>query len=53
VYKWKNGSIYEGDFVKGKRQGKGKFKSVGGDLFEGEYFDDLKEGWGRFTWANG
>lgn len=33
IYKWKNGNTYEGEFVKGKRQGMGKFVSTNGDQF--------------------
>merc|ERR1711994_304412 len=45
---------YEGDWVEGLRQGKGKYtcKAFGGK-YEGEYRDDRKEGQGRYDWNNG
>merc|ERR1712001_766805 len=44
VMKWQNGDRYEGDWVAGLREGKGKYmiKSTGGKS-EGEYVADLKE----------
>jgi len=54
VMKWQNGDRYEGDWVAGLREGKGKYlsKPTGGK-YEGEYVADLKEGSGKYTFANG
>jgi len=54
VMKWQNGDRYEGDWVAGLREGKGKYlsKATGGK-YEGEYAADLKEGSGKYTFANG
>merc|ERR1712051_791893 len=54
VMKWQNGDRYEGDWVGGLREGKGKYlsKSTGGK-YEGEYVADLKEGSGKYTFSNG
>merc|ERR1711971_971342 len=54
VMKWQNGDRYEGDWVAGLREGKGKYlsKATGGK-YEGEYAADLKEGLGKYTFANG
>merc|ERR1712038_2135811 len=48
VMKWQNGDRYEGDWVAGLREGKGKYlsKPTGGK-YEGEYVADLKEGSGK------
>ena len=34
--KMKNGTEFEGDFVKGVKEGKGKFKWIDGSSYEGE-----------------
>merc|ERR1712072_81719 len=54
VMKWQNGDRYEGDWVGGLREGKGKYvaKRAGGK-YEGEYKNDLKHGKGKYTWSNG
>ncbi|CAG9310321.1 unnamed protein product [Blepharisma stoltei] len=49
----KNGGVYDGDFVDGKRCGKGKFISKGKDVYEGEWNNDLPNGIGKYTWAYG
>ena len=45
---------YEGDWVDGVRQGKGKYvsKSSGG-VYDGEYKNDKKDGSGKYVWSNG
>ena len=37
-------NLYDGEFVKGKRQGYGCFSYANGARFEGEWFDDMKQG---------
>ncbi len=34
---WPDGSKYEGDFKKGKKEGKGKFIWADGSRYEGEF----------------
>ncbi len=56
-YKWKNGSIYIGDFKDGLKAGKGKWKKRFNDqncnMYEGHYENDKKNGMGLFTWESG
>jgi hypothetical protein len=46
-------AFYEGDFVVGKLQGKGKKKFNNGDFYEGEFYDDDLNGYGKMTYKNG
>jgi len=56
-YKWKNGSIYIGEFHEGQKHGKGKWKkrfnAVNCNTYEGSYENDKKNGLGNFTWESG
>ena len=45
--------MYEGDFVDGKKTGKGKYTWADGNVYEGDYVDGKKTGKGKFTWADG
>ena len=49
---YKNGR-YEGEYLNGKREGKGIYKYNNGDKYEGEYKNDLKEGYGTYRFQNG
>lgn len=57
TYKWKNGSIYVGDFVKGLKHGFGKWKkeadAIITNTYEGEYRYDQKAGKGTYVWSSG
>ena len=44
---------YEGDYLDGKREGKGIYKYNSGDKYEGEYKNDLKDGYGIYKYSNG
>jgi hypothetical protein len=44
---------YEGEYLHGKREGKGKYKYNNGDIYEGDYKNDLKEGKGEYKYNNG
>mmetsp|Transcript_10546 Transcript_10546/g.7881 ORF Transcript_10546/g.7881 Transcript_10546/m.7881 type:complete len:145 (+) Transcript_10546:34-468(+) len=47
-----NGDIYEGDFVDGIREGRGKyFYSSNGDKYDGEWKQNMKHGIGKMTYA--
>ena len=44
---------YEGDYLNGKREGKGIYIYNSGDVYEGEYKNDLKDGFGIYKYSNG
>ena len=51
---YSNGNIkYEGDFVKGKYEGNGKYISKNGEYYIGEWLNDLKHGKGKEYYKNG
>jgi hypothetical protein len=50
---WAGGDVYEGEWMNGKRNGKGTYTSDNGDVLEGEWKDDKKHGKGKLTLANG
>lgn len=60
-YQWSNGDVYSGDFERGLKQGKGKWRQQPSDpmepqkfnQFEGHYHQDEKNGHGEFTWEMG
>lgn len=52
-YVLEDGSVYEGDFVNGKRTGKGKYTWPSGDVYEGDFRNNEITGKGRKTLANG
>jgi hypothetical protein len=44
---------YCGNFVHGRREGRGIQKRADGFEYEGEWKEDLKNGFGVATWTNG
>jgi hypothetical protein len=44
---------YTGEFVYGKRHGKGKFVYENGDVYIGDFRNDCITGKGVYLWANG
>merc|ERR1712125_263745 len=46
-------SRYEGDFVRGKFNGNGRFIHANGDMYEGEFVDNMARGYGKFLSADG
>ena len=44
---------YEGDFMDGKKTGKGKMTFVSGDVYEGEFREGVPHGNGIFLYSNG
>jgi len=44
-----DGGHYEGHFVDGKLQGKGKYTNKSGDIYEGDFVDGKFHGKGKFT----
>ena len=45
--------IFEGEYVEGKRNGKGELKFVNGDKYCGMFKDDNREGTGTYYWKDG
>ena len=41
-------SVYEGEWVNGKREGDGRQVFADGDWYEGKWYADLPDGKGRF-----
>jgi hypothetical protein len=52
VYKFKDGSLFRGNFLKSKLQGYGKMKYSNGNIYEGEWRNDLKSGKGTMRFTN-
>ncbi len=47
-----DGDRYEGDFIDGKKHGRGIYTFPNGNRFEGDYLDDKRHGQGIMTYAN-
>jgi hypothetical protein len=49
-----DGSVYEGMFVAGKREGRGKYKSsADGSIYDGFWLNDRKNGEGKVATVTG
>jgi hypothetical protein len=48
---YQNGTIYEGQWYEGKRNGYGVLTKRNGDHFEGHWVNDKKEGQGSFFYS--
>ena len=53
IMEWPNGDRYEGNFLFGKREGRGKRINVDGSQYVGEYKEDQPCGYGVYTWKDG
>lgn len=53
VYTYTNGSIYEGQWVDGRKQGQGKQMHPDGSVYTGDWRDNQMHGHGRMRWTNG
>jgi hypothetical protein len=53
VFKFKNGDIYDGDFVEDMSHGLGIYTSIYGDVYTGEYRRDKRHGKGKVKTAMG
>jgi len=50
---WANGDVYEGELLRGKRQGQGELIWANGQRYQGEWVDDRPSGRGQLRFANG
>lgn len=50
---WRNGDVYDGDFVRGDRTGRGILKFANGDVYDGEFVNGVSHGMGSYLWPNG
>ena len=53
IYRWTDGSIYEGSYKRDQRHGKGRFLWAGGESYEGDYLADERTGQGIYLWPDG
>lgn len=53
VYSYTNGSVYEGQWVDGRKQGQGKQMQPDGSVYTGDWRDNQQHGQGRMRWVNG
>ena len=53
IYRWSDGSIYEGDYLDDLRHGKGRFLWANGESYEGDYLNDERTGSGVYHWPDG
>ena len=53
IYRWIDGSIYEGDYSDDLRHGKGRFLWANGESYEGDYLKDERTGKGIYLWPDG
>ena len=52
-YKFKDGSMYQGEMFRGKPYGKGTTTFVNGDRYEGEYVKGKRQGYGVYSFIDG
>lgn len=53
IYRWIDGSIYDGDYSNDLRHGRGKFLWSNGESYDGEYLKDNRTGKGIYSWPDG
>ena len=53
IYRWIDGSIYEGEYKDDLRHGKGRFLWANGESYEGDYLNDERTGKGVYNWPDG
>lgn len=53
LFNYIDSSLYEGDMVNGKKEGKGILKFKDGTVYEGEFMNDKYEGKGKLKFKNG
>ncbi len=52
MLRYADGSTYEGEFLEGKRHGRGKLKLSNGDFYEGQFRNGAFNGTGKYTFGN-
>ena len=52
VFKWPDGTKYEGEFIKDRIEGLGQIYFLDGNIFRGQILNGLPHGYGEFTWNN-
>ena len=53
IYRWIDGSIYEGEYQNDFRHGKGRFLWANGESYTGDYLKDQRTGIGIYNWPDG
>lgn len=53
IYRWNDGSTYEGDYINDVRSGKGRFLWANGETYQGDYENDERTGKGIYLWPDG
>lgn len=53
IFRYINGDVYEGEFIKDRKKGKGIFRYINGDIYEGEYSNDKCKGKGIYKYKDG
>ena len=53
IYRWNDGSVYEGDYRNDQRHGMGRFMWANGESYTGEYRHDERTGKGLYLWPDG
>ena len=48
-----NGNVYDGQWLKDKKDGKGTMTYANGDIYDGQWLNDKKEGKGTMTYIDG
>ena len=53
VYRYADGTVYEGDFKDGKKHGRGVYRFANGSVYEGDWKDGKEHGQGVCRYADG
>lgn len=53
IYRWSDGSTYEGGYQNDLRHGNGRFLWGNGESYEGKYLNDKRTGKGLYSWPDG
>lgn len=51
--KYKDGRVYEGNWLNNKMNGEGIFSWPDGRCYKGNYLNNYKDGFGEFIWPDG
>ena len=50
---WPDGARYDGIYVDGKKEGKGRLTFADGSYYEGEFHTNEISGFGNYYWPDG